>query len=160
MVVPITRIVFLVSTSTINQTARNLYSSLPRVLEGLVSTSPLQTLLYSTTATGILRQTFKRWIVHTALVKQSKYTSSVSLQMGVWRNACLRERHKSCAWINWLYNRIGIRQPKVDTLIFSISRTDAHQTHLAANKEELLDMIQHGADNIVNSNSRYVASLC
>lgn len=50
---------------------------------------------------------------------------------------------------------------KVSTLFLEIGVKEIILTfcRLAANKEELLDMIQHGAESIVNSKDRLVLSL-
>ena len=82
--------------------------------------------------------------------------SYMSLNSPLWRrtllkNVCLSGLPRSCGWINLLFNKGERRSTRV-CLVIMLARyavTDTEQT--AANKEELLDIIHHGAEKIVNS---------
>jgi hypothetical protein len=109
-----------------------------------------QTLIYFV---RILKLISKLWIVPTALGKRSKYMSSILLTRGVLSNVCLITLHRNFAWTNWLSS-------KANRLLMGwTSFFPPHWHSRAANKEELLEMITHGAEKIINPNNVFVCVL-
>jgi hypothetical protein len=68
----------------------------------------------------------------------------------VWKSECLNGLPKSCAWISLSFSKVELSNRKASP---GHARPHRHLTlfDIAANKDDLLDMITHGADKIINS---------
>jgi hypothetical protein len=64
--------------------------------------------------------------------------------------------HRSCDWTNWTFNKAGSNSRKVRATIFvTWTCLTVLWTFVAANKDELMEMITAGAEKIINTNDEY-----
>ena len=105
-------------------------------------------------SSGILKLICRLWIVHIVSAKPNRFTCSGSLLRAVSKSVCWNVPRRNYDWINLLFNRVDNKLLKVNTSSRGSSQIASQPTQLlltAANKEELLEMITHGAEKIINS---------
>ena len=92
-------------------------------------------------------------VQRTELDRRNKLSSFASSLRAALKNVCKSERLKSFVSTSSSFSKVDKRKPKVRPLS-SRREASTYDSNPAANKEELLDMIQHGVEKIVNSSER------
>jgi hypothetical protein len=106
----------------------------------------------------------KPWTALIVLGRRSKCTSSTSSRKTALRSACSTALPRNCGWISWLSSRVGSSSQKVHrSLCPDYGRRLFVVNLLAANKDELLEMITAGAKKLstqVRSMFHFLCVLC
>src|ERR1700731_3687971 len=104
---------------------------------------------------GIRKQICKPWIARIELARTNRFMSTDLSQREALKRGCLSEQRRSYDWTNWSYNK-GVSKPQ------KVCRTEDELAVLldrwisAANKDELLEMITHGAEQIISGEQEHV----
>jgi hypothetical protein len=101
--------------------------------------------------TGIRKPIYKRWTAPTVSAKPNRYSSSGLSPRVASRNGCWSVQLRSSGSISWSSNKVGNKCRKVKPIPL-FAETGIDPLCVAADKDELLEMITHGAEKIVNSN--------
>ena len=107
---------------------------------------------------GIPRPICRPWTALIELAKRSRFMFSDSLRRVAWRSVCLRGLLRSLGLTSSSFNRAEPSKPRVRLVVLSSTIILMKHLDTAANKEELLEMITHGAEKIINATDEYVAT--